>query len=415
MSPRRTSPGIRRRVWPTGTVTFEISWYDASRKRHYEAYDTFAAADAARAEHLRDRRRGESADPTGARTTLAGWYDKWSATRRVTSSTRAREETIWRCQIEPAFGEVKLGRLVRSDVERWVGDLEHTLAPGTVTRCMTLLHKLLADAMSDGLIGRNVASNVKGPRERPTERRFLSLEELDRLEEAMPEHWRLVVPVAATTGLRIGELAALQVSDLNLGARELLVRRTAVGVPKRVSKNSAYRELHTPKSARGARTVQLIDDIADRLARHVDERGLSKDDLVFAGSQGGPMTPDHWRTRVWRPAVKRARLVAPAPTPHALRHTCAALWLSAGVPLYVVARQLGHSVGVCEHTYGHLLAADHRETVMAFLRGESAPVIQLRLESSPRLKPGDSWLRQPEPEAPALVLRPQHQQGRNRP
>ena len=37
------------------------------------------------------------------------------------------------------------------------------------------------------------------------------------------------------------------------------------------------------------------------------------------------------------------------------------------------------------------------------------------VESSPRLKPGDSWLRQPEPEAPALVLRPRHQQGRNRP
>ena len=37
------------------------------------------------------------------------------------------------------------------------------------------------------------------------------------------------------------------------------------------------------------------------------------------------------------------------------------------------------------------------------------------IESSPRLKPGDSWLRQPGPDAPALVLRPQHQQGRNRP
>ena len=37
------------------------------------------------------------------------------------------------------------------------------------------------------------------------------------------------------------------------------------------------------------------------------------------------------------------------------------------------------------------------------------------LESSPRLKPGDSWLRLPKPQAAAPGLRPQHQQGRNRP
>ena len=38
-----------------------------------------------------------------------------------------------------------------------------------------------------------------------------------------------------------------------------------------------------------------------------------------------------------------------------------------------------------------------------------------RLESSPRLKPGDSWLKPPGPQAVARVLRSQHQQGRNRP
>ncbi len=42
-------------------------------------------------------------------------------------------------------------------------------------------------------------------------------------------------PCAACTGLRIGELAALRTADLNLAAREVKVRATAVGVSKRVS------------------------------------------------------------------------------------------------------------------------------------------------------------------------------------
>jgi len=43
------------------------------------------------------------------------------------------------------------------------------------------------------------------------------------------------------------------------------------------------------------------------------------------------MRPSLFRARVWRPAVKRARLSAPLPTPHALRHAAVSHWIAAGV------------------------------------------------------------------------------------
>jgi site-specific recombinase XerC len=146
-------------------------------------------------------------------------------TRQIVDSTRARDESIWACLIEPVFGPIPLAKLRRSDIAAWVVDLvDADLAPTTVTRCLAALKKALTDAVAEGLIAVSPAAGVKPPRTDQIERRFLTLDELNRIEAAMATRWRVVVPFAACTGLRIGELAALQVVDLNLAAREVRVR-----------------------------------------------------------------------------------------------------------------------------------------------------------------------------------------------
>jgi integrase len=47
-----------------------------------------------------------------------------------------------------------------------------------------------------------------------------------------------------------------------------------------------------------------------------------------------------------------------------LRHTAAANWVRAGIPLKYIAEQLGHSVFVCERHYAHI-AVDHRTEVFS--------------------------------------------------
>ena len=152
-----------------------------------------------------------------------------------------------------------LAKLRRSDVAAWVADLvDDDLAPTTVTRCLAALKKALADAVAEGLITASPAAGVKPPRPDQIERRFLTLDELNRIEAVMATRWRLVVPFAACTGLRIGELAALRVVDLNLAAREVRVRSTAVGVSKNVSGEIKRRQEHLPKTIAGERTVPTI-------------------------------------------------------------------------------------------------------------------------------------------------------------
>ena len=361
MSRRQLPVGVRRRVWPSGAVTYEASWFDAAGKRHTENYDTAAEADIARQERLRERRRGRSGDPSGEKVTLAEWYERWSATRRVRATTAQRESAIWRLYIAPALGSRRLGDLRRSDVAAWVAEIESEgLAPATVVRTLGVLSKLLEDAVAEELVDVNPATKVRAPEVPVHEQRFLDADELRRLEAVMPEHWRLVVPFAAATGLRIGELAALRVCDIDIPGRAVTVRATVVDV----AGNGPRRQVHLPKTRAGARTVPCITDpLAERLAAHIDSRGLGQDSWLFAGPNGGPMTPRNWRERVWRPSVERAHLAPPVPTPHALRHTAVAAWVAVGADLYEVTRWAGHSsVAFTTRVYGHLWKVDNSGT-----------------------------------------------------
>lgn len=201
----------------------------------------------------------------------------------------------------------------------------------------------------------------------------------------MDPWWSLVLPFAATTGLRVGELAASTVGDLTLAAHVVRVRATAVGVGRRVSGAEHRRQLQRPKTMAGERTVPTTtDELTERLVGHMDERGLGLADWIFSGPQGGSMSPDSWRSRVWRAAVEAAGLDKPAPSPHSLRHTAVALWTGAGADRFTVSRWAGHTdASFTERVYDHLWKKDHSETraAIAELLCVGASVPQLRREA----------------------------------
>ena len=63
--------------------------------------------------------------------------------------------------------------------------------------------------------------------------------------------------------------------------------------------------------------------------------------LANPNSAGGPMNHFNWRQRVFRPALRRDGLRRVRV--HDLRHSCASLWLAAGVDIAEVSRALGHA------------------------------------------------------------------------
>jgi integrase len=160
--------------------------------------------------------------------------------------------------------------------------------------------------------------------------RYLSIAESVRLLNACDPDFRNLVRAALETGCRFGELARLEVGDFNSDVGAIAVRRSKTG-----------RSRHVILTAEGSEFFTAIT------------AGRSGDELMLKRADGEPWRHSN-QARPTAAAVARAR-IAPRISFHGLRHSYASLSIMAGVPLMVVARNLGHTTTrMVERHYGHL-------------------------------------------------------------
>lgn len=136
------------------------------------------------------------------------------------------------------------------------------LAPRTVQYVHAVLRTALAQAVRDDLVGRNMASVGRAPRQVRREAAYLSVGESRRLiDAAMGSALEAVVVVALTLGLRRGELLGLRWSAVDLNASRLRV----VSTVQRVSGRLAIEE---PKTRSSVRTLPLPGSTVAALREH---------------------------------------------------------------------------------------------------------------------------------------------------
>lgn len=372
----RRLPAAVRAVKGSKSVAFQTRWYDAAGKRHAATFDTAAEAGAHYQEMMRNRRRGLNADPIPGRTPFADWLEMWWQMRDVRASTRSVDHSIIKLHIAPHWGTWRLVDIKRPAVQEWLRELTRggasargpamrPLRPGTANKALALMRSCLDAAVDEGFLVESPAARVKQVPSDTHERRFLQQWELVELESAIHQWWQPMIAFAVDSALRIGELAALRVGDVDLAAREVRVRGSAAEIAKRFTGAESQRQITDTKTARGRRVVPtLTDTTVARIAAMILERGLATDDFLFTGTQGGVLSPRAWRARVWHPAVAKACLAGPLPTPHSLRHTGISLWIATGeVGPMQIAMWAGHgSVNTTYQIYGHLIKTDTSTT-----------------------------------------------------
>ncbi len=299
-----------------------------------------------------------------SRTTVAGYLAEWLPSIDVRPGTRMVYGVVIRRYIEPRIGALPLQSLTTARVKAFYRELTETgrvrggrpLSVKSVHNVHVLLRKALADAVRDQVISRNPADGAhRLPTDRGIEMKTWTADELTRFLASVQGDrnfalWRL----AATTGMRRGELLGLRWEDLRLDAGQLSVRRQLV----RGTDGFTY---GPPKTEKGRRDVSLDDITAAVLRRHrkqqLEERLLmgeayNDQGLVFARADGSPWDPDSI-TGTFERLSKRAGL--PRIRLHDLRHTHASMALRAGVPAKVVQQRLGHaSITITLDTYTHV-------------------------------------------------------------
>jgi integrase len=202
----------------------------------------------------------------------------------------------------------------------------------TANRILTVLKAALNRAWRDG----KTPSDSAWRRVEPFESvdaarvRYLTIAEAQRLINASPPDFRRLVQGALETGARYGELCVLTVSDFNPDSGTVAVRQSKSGKP---------------------RHIVLTDDGAE-FFRGITA-GRAGSEFLFLKADGEAWRPSHQAE-----PMDQANINAKIDPPinfHGLRHTWASHAVMNGVPMLVVAKNLGHSdTRMVEKHYGHL-------------------------------------------------------------
>ncbi|MGE3366909.1 MAG: tyrosine-type recombinase/integrase [Rhizobiaceae bacterium] len=268
--------------------------------------------------------------------------------------------------IVPTLGDIEIGRLTTARLREWHEELAAAPArrrtrPGkpqavrkaasdpdaarkrraTANRVLTVLKAALNHAYRE----HKVASDDAWRRVKPFRDvdapvvRYLTEAECVRLVNVADPDFRPMVRAALLTGCRYGELAALRVSDFNPDAGTIAVRTSKSGKPRHVVLTDEGRAFFAEAAAgKEAGAPILARPDGERWGRNHQQRPLTE-------------------------ACELAK-ISPAVSFHVLRHTHGSLLAMRGVPLAVIARQLGHAdTRMTERHYAHLAPSYVADTI----------------------------------------------------
>ena len=298
-----------------------------------------------------------------SRLTVAQAMEAYTEAKRAAGQPVRDLISRTRVHIVPVLGAVVVEDLTAERLRRWlatmaaapaqsrpkdgkpkykaapVGDEAKRARRASANRVLTMLKAALNHAFDEGHVSNRDAwgrrfktfDNVGAARVR-----FLSIAESQRLINACDADFRPLVVAALLTGARYGELSRLQVADYHPDTGTLAIQRSKTGRP---------------------RNIILSDEAAAFLSQHC----AGRDGIMFARANGTPWPSDQ-QQRPMREACARAKLHGVSF--HILRHTWASLAAMNGVPMTIIAANLGHSgTRTTERHYAHL-GDDHVREIL---------------------------------------------------
>jgi integrase len=321
----------------------------------------------------RVREQIKAAGPLTVQGAIEDYLVFLEAEGKPTGDTKARARAficprLFDRDAPPKLGDLKVDALTSEQLRRWHVDLANQ-APrlrtgkgerqkhrdpadgddarrqrrSSANRVLTILKAALNRAWHDDKVASPAAwqkvkpfKNVDAARPR-----YLTVAEAGRLLNAMDAEYRPLVMAALLTGARYGELTRLTVGDF-----------TIVEQKRPNGARVSVAMIHIAKSKTGTKRDIILTEEGAAFFRELTA-GRARNELMLRHSNGEPFGASH-QIRPIAEACDRAK-IAPAVSFHGLRHTWAYHAVMNGVPLMVVARNLGHSdTRMAEKHYAHL-------------------------------------------------------------
>lgn len=273
-----------------------------------------------------------------------------------------------------------------------------SIADSQIRNCFSLCHRALEKARAEHLILRDPTNECKLSPVRYEEMKILSRESMQKLLiQAKEENYYELFLLELATGLRLGEIAALQWNDLNLTTGELRINKQAgTSGPDVV--------ICEPKTKAAVRTLILPPSVL-KVMREYRARVDSRWMFPSPKKEDSPMRPSSIHLRLHRildhAGCDRVRF-------HDLRHTFATLSLEHGMDVKTLSTIIGHvSSATTLNTYTHITDEMRRKAALNIDQGiakaEAVPMPEQTDEPSkqdfvpvepPRRRPGTGCVSQ---------------------
>jgi integrase len=359
---------IQKRHRADGTIAYTAIYRTPEGRQKWRAFDRQKDAEKFLTATVKTVHDGayEEVRPAPMATVLDQWLERSLAVRvkqgLLKPSTASSYRSMVAAHLRPSFGAVPSDKLGRQHVGEWVGKLadqivEGDLAPKSYNNVLNLFHAILEWARLEQYL---VHDPLRGQKRLPkpkVEREFLEPDEIEQLLKVATTHPPddTILRVAVYTGLRRGELFALQWGDVAWGTGE--------GGQISVRRSIYHGQVTSPKTAQSVRTVDVPQPVLADLQLYRLMYPAKPGDLIFRTDTGSPLDPDNWTKRRFLPMLEEAGLRRMGL--HALRHTYASLLINQGEGIKYASKQLGHaSIQITADLYGHLF----KETSLAAMR-----------------------------------------------